>query len=98
MNNIKKFNRVRNERSMNLQLKTKTQLYNSIQGKRRAIQRSLTACYPAIRRHFYYHFLSIATLTDFDLITLSVTSVVQAVKYIQIRKLGEFHFPTLILS
>ena len=28
MNNIKKFNRVRNERSMNLQLKTKTQLYN----------------------------------------------------------------------
>ena len=28
LNNIKKFNRVRNERSMNLQLKTKTQLYN----------------------------------------------------------------------
>ena len=30
LNNIKKFNRVRNERSMNLQLKTKTQLYNII--------------------------------------------------------------------
>ena len=30
LNNIKKFNRERNERSMNLQLKTKTQLYNTI--------------------------------------------------------------------
>ena len=30
LNNIKKFNRLRNERSMNLQLKTKTQLYNII--------------------------------------------------------------------
>ena len=32
MNNIKKINRVRNERSMNLQLKTKTQLYNNTTG------------------------------------------------------------------
>ena len=32
LNNIKKFNRVRNERSMNLQLKTKTQLYNNRHG------------------------------------------------------------------
>ena len=49
--------------------------WSGIRGKRRAIRWSLTVCYPAIRRHFYYHFLSIATLTDFDLITLSLTFI-----------------------
>ena len=34
-----------------------------------------------------------ATLTDFDLITLSLTSVVQTVKYIRICESGKFHFP-----
>ena len=68
---------------------------SGIQGKRHAVRRSLAVCYPAIRRHFYYHFLSIAALTDFGLLTLSLTSVVQTVKYIQICKPGEFHFPEL---
>ena len=66
---------------------------SSIRGKRRAVQRSLTACYPANRRHHYYHFLSIATLTDSDLLTLFLTSVVPTVKYIQIHESGEFQFP-----
>ena len=34
-----------------------------------------------------------ATLMDSDLITLSLTSIVQTVKYIQICESGEFHFP-----
>ena len=68
--------------------------WSGIRGKRCAVGRSLTACYPAIRRHFYYHFLSIATLTDFDLITLSLTSVVQTVNFIQIRESGKFQFPS----
>ena len=53
----------------------------------------LSACYPAIRRHHYYHFLSIATLTDSDLLTLSLTSIVPTVKCIQLRKSGELQFP-----
>ena len=72
--------------------------WSGIRGKQHAIQRSLTVCYPAIRGHFHYHFLSIATLTDFGLITLSVTSVVQTVKCIQICESGKFHFPSSILS
>ena len=68
--------------------------WSGIWGKRRAIRWSLTACYPAIRRHFYYHFLSIATLTNFDLITLSLTSIVQTVNCIQIHESGEFQFPS----